>query len=87
MSVDSEVSEVSREVECSPTKRLRELLDEAGIEWKECDPLGANAVTRFKVNGVWLRYIEYDDYYWIDYHEDKPLTPEQAIAATLGAER
>lgn len=67
-----------------PTDILRALLDERGIEWKECEPLGANAITRFCVNGVWLRYVDYGDYCWIDYHEDAPLTPEQAIAATVG---
>lgn len=66
------------------TEELRRLLDERGVEWEEGKPYGANAVTRFKVNGVWLRYVDYGDYQWLDYHEDEPLTPEQAIVATLG---
>ena len=67
------------------TERLRALLDERGIEWKEGKPLSANAITRFCVNGVWLRYVDYGDYCWIDYHEDASLAPEQAIAATVGS--
>lgn len=66
------------------TDVLRRLLDERGVEWENSKPYGAKAVTRFKVNDVWLRYVEYGDYQWLDYHENEPLTPEQAIAATLG---
>ena len=71
--------------EQTATDRLRELLDERGIEWENSESYGANAVTRFKVNDVWLRYVDYEDYQWLEYHEDEPLTPEQAIAATVGA--
>ena len=66
------------------TEELRRLLSERGVEWENGVPYGANAVTRFKVNDVWLRYVDYGDYQWLDYHENEPLTPEQAIAATLG---
>ena len=67
------------------TDVLRRLLDERGVEWENSKPYGAKAVTRFKVNDVWLRYVEYGDYQWLDYHENEPLTPEQAIVATLGS--
>ena len=72
------------------TELLRKLLDERGVEWVEDVPYGAKAITKFKSNGVWLRYVDYDDcqygnYQWLDYHENEPLTPEQAIAATLGS--
>ena len=69
----------------SATERLRAMLDERGVEWENSKPYGAKAVTRFKVNDVWLRYVEYGDYQWLDYHENEPLTPAQAIAATLGS--
>ena len=69
----------------SATDELRRMLDERGVEWEDSEPYGAKAVTRFKVNDVWLRYVDYGDYCWVDYHEDEPLTPEQTIAATLGS--
>lgn len=69
------------------TERLRELLDERGVEWRDSEPYGANAVTKFDVRGITLRYVEYPDYCWLDYHENEALTPEQAIAATLGSDR
>lgn len=69
----------------TPTKELRKGLDELGVEWEEGESYGANAVTIFKSNGIPLRYVEYDDYCWLDYHENAPLIPAQAIAATVGA--
>ena len=68
----------------SATEELRALLDERGVKWWEGESYVANAVTLFTVRGVKLRYVDYGDYCWLDYHEDEPLTPEQAIAATLG---
>ena len=70
----------------SATEELRRMLDERGVEWENSKPYGAKAVTRFKVNGVWLRYVDYGDYQWLDYHEDEPITPAQAVEATLGRE-
>lgn len=77
--------EVERDGGKTATERLRELLDERGITWWESKPYGAVAVTKFDMRGITLRYVEYPNYCWLDYHEDEPLTPEQAISATLGA--
>jgi hypothetical protein len=71
----------------SATEELRRMLDERGVEWENGKSYGAKAVTRFKVNGVWLRYVDYGDYQWLDYHEDEPLTAEQAVESTLGRDR
>ena len=60
----------------TPTERLRELLDERGVEWHE-------------VAGItYFGRSEYDTLYAANEYECgivlDPLTPEQAIEATLG---
>lgn len=61
----------------TPTERLRELLDERGVEWKA--PASYDGSTKYDtiVGDYWFH--EYDGR--ITVHG---LTPEQAIAATLG---
>jgi len=60
------------------TERLRALLDERGIEWRS----GLEGVTFV---GDWC-FVEYDDGK-IAATCEPVLTPEQAIAATVGAEK
>ncbi len=61
------------------TDELRCLLDEQGVEW-DYDITGA-ASTRFNANGVELTFIDMRDGVICS----TILTPEQAIAATLGS--
>lgn len=66
----------------NPTERLRALLDERGVEWKEYgyenhtwwsggENVGWHAENRPSVRGLYVKI-------------EAVLTPEQAIAATLG---
>lgn len=76
----SDVSGNARDM--SATERLRAMLDERGVEWKahgyenhtwwnDADGVGWHAENRPSVNGVYAKI-------------EAVLTPEQAIAATLG---
>ncbi len=60
------------------TERLRELLDERGVEW-DYGITGA-ASTKFDANGVELTFIDMRDGVTCS----TILTPEQAIAVTVG---
>lgn len=68
------------------TERLRELLDERGIEWGIADYSRRRLMTVWHANGQKWQFFEDRKTGWthlscrMDY-----LTPEQAIAATLGA--
>lgn len=64
----------------SATERLRELLDERGVEW--ADQFGPFPVTAYKTHYVVWIAKEYTD--GLLSIETRPVTPEQAIAATLG---
>lgn len=66
------------------TERLRELLDERGVEWDELHDIDGDAVTRWRDSGG--RYVTAFDNGTLDFFYDffcQP-TPEQAIDATLG---
>lgn len=63
----------------SATERLRELLDERGVEW-DYGITGATT-TRFNANGVDLTFTPMRDGLVCS----TILTPEQAIEATLGS--
>lgn len=65
------------------TERLRELLDERNVEWKEygyenhswwegVDGVGWHAENRHSANGLYVKI-------------EAVLTPEQAVSATLGS--
>lgn len=65
------------------TERLRQLLDERGVEWEERVWGGKHSVTTFWcARGVRWHYREnrFDE---LRLHADG-LTPEQAVEATLG---
>ena len=67
----------------SATERLRALLDERGVEWRERVWGGKHSVTTFwNARGVRWHYRE-NRFGELRMHADG-LTPEQAIAATLG---
>lgn len=66
----------------SATERLRELLDERGVEW--CDSSDENVLhTTWNDMNCWFN--EFPDG-WTAWGMAKRGTPEQAIAATLGSE-
>ena len=71
----------------TPTERLRELLDERGVEWLNGDwlPMDSDVVEHVTVfndaSGYQVKVTEGWDG---GLHIDVGLTPEQAIAATLG---
>lgn len=63
------------------TERLRELLDERGVEWEDC----GNGATYVEHNGEAWRF-DYDELFdQLAIVCLSGYTPEQAIAATLGA--
>lgn len=65
------------------TDRLRAMLDERGVEWMAI-AWNAKRETFYRtVNGVGFCADEYVDGLII--HTDGPISPEQAIAATLGS--
>ena len=61
------------------TERLRELLDERGVEWDYGITRGS---TMFRANGIELTFIDWRDGVTCS----TILTPQQAIEATLGPE-
>ena len=71
----------------SATERLREMLNERGIEWwPNDDPRLEDIITNWCVGPFQWTAIEGEKDLWLNAgiagHE--PLTPEQAIAATVG---
>ena len=67
------------------TDELRRLLDERGVEY-EVDDAKTVRVTRWRAYGDWVSFIEYDNGDTKFCIDARRLTPEQAIAATLGHE-
>lgn len=65
--------------EVSATERLRALLDERGVEW--CDDGYPTTCTVWVSDGIVWHGLWRDDCIELIAH----LTPEQAVAATLGA--
>lgn len=69
--------------EPTSTERLRAMLDERGVEWRERKWGGKHSVTTFwRARGVRWHYRE-NRFGEVRLHADD-LAPEQAIAATLG---
>ena len=68
------------------TEKLRALLDERGVEWKE-PVVGRNLdeCTNVALENVIYRFREYDGAFDVEIEVIELLTPEQAIAATLGS--
>lgn len=74
--------------EKSATDVLREKLTERGVKWRD----ESNAyvkVTTFTVNGIEWNAIDFfnSEPEWMILRSNTNITPEQAIAATLGSER
>ena len=65
------------------TDELRLMLDERWIEY-EVDDAKTVRVTRWRAYGDWVSFIEYDNGDTKFCIDARRLTPEQAIAATLG---
>lgn len=62
------------------TEKLRRLLDERGVEWQ--DQEGPFPITAWESNDViWVAKAYRTGVFSV---ETRPVTPEQAIAATLG---
>lgn len=69
----------------SATGRLRKLLDERGVEW-EPSAFDPKHETFYSVeNGVGIIVTEFPEIGRVSLACDMRITPEQAIAATLGA--
>lgn len=70
------------------TERLRNLLDECGVEWESKDVEGVSGFhdTRWNAYGVQWCYTEFvgNNYTKLIPSKEFHCTPEQAIAATLG---
>lgn len=64
------------------TERLRELLDERGVEWIPVAWNPKRETFYHAANGVGFCADEYTD--GVKIYTDATITPEQAIAATLG---
>lgn len=71
----------------SATEELRRLLDERGVEWwNEFAAMHRSNYTHFEPDGgMFVDVWEQDGKLGIETHTDYRFTPEQAIAATLGA--
>lgn len=65
------------------TERLRELLDERGVEWREPDSILRRSQTLWDVDGVTWTAIERRDGFLRVESKTRYYTPEQAIASTL----
>lgn len=68
------------------TERLRELLDERGVEWAAPDESwNQDSITYWKVGSIkWVAFESENGTLWLNCNSVTDLTPEQAIAATLG---
>jgi len=67
----------------SATEVLRRMLDERGVEWQDHE--GPFPITAWESNDViWVAKAYKTGVFSV---ETRPVTPEQAIAATLGGER
>lgn len=66
------------------TDDLRRLLDERGVEWEEHDGAIERRTVYMTPNG-WC-YVSTANDKWLSYVEYHDMTPEQAVAASLGAE-
>ena len=70
------------------TEILCRLLDERGVEWwPSDDPCCEGIITHWRVGPFQWTAIEGEKDLWLNagIAEHEPLTPEQAIAATLGS--
>jgi hypothetical protein len=83
----SELEPTITEHEPTATERLRALLDERGVEWdaddEAMDDGSLSQVTYWYCNGIEWSADGRDEYLAFD--AVQLLTPEQAIAATLGS--
>lgn len=71
------------------TEELRRLLDERGVEWQAPNSCQRDEITQFRVGGDfggtwWEAYEMSDGTFQMSSEIYDELTPEQAIAATLG---
>ena len=69
------------------TEELRRMLDERGVEWTVPDESwNQDSITYWKVGSIkWVAFESENDTLWLNCNSVTDLTPEQAIAATLGA--
>jgi DNA-directed RNA polymerase subunit RPC12/RpoP len=77
----SELEPTRTSSDLTATERLRRMLDERGVEWW---PLGSD-MTECVVNGVRIKYRQVGRGLIVSTCIEGTVTPEQAIAATLGA--
>ena len=73
----------------SATEVLRALLDERGMEWwTSTERWCEDAITYWRVGAMKWTAIEGENGLWLNagIADYEPLTPEQAIAATLGGD-
>lgn len=70
----------------SATERIRAMLDERGVEWTVPDESwNQDSITYWKVGSIkWVAFESENDTLWLNCNSVTDLTPEQAIAATLG---
>lgn len=68
------------------TDVLRRMLDERGVEWTVPDESwNQDSITYWKVGSIkWVAFESENDTLWLNCNSVTDLTPEQAIAATLG---
>lgn len=73
----------------SPTERLREMLDERGVEWTAPNSILRDEMTCWMAGGFDYEAFEIpepDGTFLLTAAHQEELTPEQAIAATLGSD-
>ena len=70
----------------SVTEELRRLLDERGVEWAVTDESwNQDSITYWKVGSIkWVAFESENGTLWLNCNSVTDLTPEQAIAATVG---
>ena len=72
--------------ELTATDVLCRMLDERGVEWTVPDESwNQDSITYWKVGSIkWVAFESENDTLWLNCNSVTDLTPEQAIAATLG---
>lgn len=70
------------------TEELRRLLDERGVGWAVPDESwNQDSITYWKVGSIkWVAFESENGTFWLNCNSVTDLTPEQAIAATVGRE-
>ena len=80
----SDMVSITFDTDKTPTERIRAMLDERGVKFSADDGRFSKATSWLAGNGKLATFAEYQDSSTTFSMDSLSLTPEQAIAATLG---